>query len=224
MLQLAEFAAALGHEVTTAGRDTDLYVQARRTRRLTLTAEMQWQLLPGRGCARQEYVIGAHLEPAYAIGGDNFDWSASADHLTVTVTDGMGQGIDAALLTSLTVGADLESGTVHAVDAGSPQLYRQRGATIELIELEAQLPLGMLEETPYEEQTFHVAPGDRLIVVSTGVHGTASAHGDLFGRRALRQILSATATMPPHETARAVVSALTEHFGSKDLTTDAAVV
>lgn len=84
VLRLADFATALGHEVTTAGRDTDLYLRARRTRRLTLAAEMQWQLLPGRGCARQEYVIGAHLEPAYAIGGDNFDWSTGADHLTLT--------------------------------------------------------------------------------------------------------------------------------------------
>ncbi|WP_432118811.1 PP2C family protein-serine/threonine phosphatase [Streptomyces sp. bgisy032] len=263
VLRLAEFATALGHEVVTAGRDTDLYLQARRTRRLTLAAEMQWQLLPGRGCARQEYVIGAHLEPAYAIGGDNFDWSTSADHLTVTVTDGMGQGIGASLLTNLTVGAlrnarragiglagqacladqalyaqyggkayastllldfDLDTGTVRAVDAGSPQLYRQRGAAVERIELEAQFPLGMFEETVYEEQTFQVEPGDRLIAVGSGVHGTVSADGDLFGRRALRQTLSATSSMPPHEAARAVVKAVIEHFGSTDLTTDAAVV
>ncbi|MFC8202240.1 PP2C family protein-serine/threonine phosphatase [Streptomyces sp. NPDC057298] len=263
VLRLAEFATALGHEVTTAGRDTDLYQRARRTRRLTLAAEMQWQLLPGRGCARHEYVIGAHLEPAYAVSGDNFDWSTSADHLTLTITDGMGQGINDALLSSLTVGAlrnarragisladqarladqavwaqyggtayastlllhfALDTGTVHAVDAGSPQLYRQRGDTLERIELEAQLPLGMLEETLYEEQTFHVEPGDRLIAVSTGVHEARSADGGRFGERALRQILSAAASMPPHETARAVVSGLSEHFGSKDLTADATVV
>ncbi|MER6074347.1 hypothetical protein ABT187_37100 [Streptomyces sp. NPDC001817] len=42
VLQLGDFATALGHEVATADRDTDLYVQARRTRRLTLAAEMQW--------------------------------------------------------------------------------------------------------------------------------------------------------------------------------------
>ncbi|MER5831382.1 PP2C family protein-serine/threonine phosphatase [Streptomyces sp. NPDC002130] len=263
VLRLGDFATALAHEVATAGRDTDLYLRARRTRRLTLAAEMQWQLLPGRGCARQEYTVGAHLEPAYAIGGDNFDWSTSADHLTITVTDGMGQGIDASLLTSLAVGAlrnarragisltdqacladqaiyaqyggkvyastlllhfALDTGTVHAVDAGSPQLYRQRGSTIEQIELEAQLPLGMFEETPYEEQTFRIEPGDRLIVVSTGVHGARSADGGLFGERALRQTLSATRLAPPHEAARSVVSALITHFGSKDLTADAAVV
>ncbi len=224
---------------------------------------MQWQLLPGSGCARREYTIGAHLEPAYAVGGDNFDWSTSADHLTLTVTDGMGQGIDASLLTNLAVSAlrnarragigladqaaladqavyatyggkvyastlllrfDLDTGTVRAVDAGSPQLYRLRATGIDLIELEAQLPLGMFEETPYEEQTFQVEPGDRLVAISTGVHGTRSATGDIFGERALRQILSATRQTPPHETARAVVAGLIEHFGSKDLTSDAAVV
>lgn len=263
VLRLGEFATALGHEVATAGRDTDLYLQARRTRRLTLAAEMQWQLLPGRGCARPEYTIGAHLEPAYAIGGDNFDWSTGADHLTVTLTDGMGQGIDASLLTSLTVSAlrnarragigladqaaladqavyaqyggkayastlllrfDLDTGTVSAVDAGSPQIYRLRGAGIERIELTAQLPLGMFEETPYEEQTFRVEPGDRLVGISSGVHGTSSAAGDLFGEQALRQVLSATRRTSPHETARAVVAGLMEHTGSTDLTTDAAVL
>ncbi|QIJ61216.1 PP2C family protein-serine/threonine phosphatase [Streptomyces sp. JB150] len=263
VLQLSEFATALGHEVATAGRDTDLYLQARRTRRLTLAAEMQWQLLPGRGCARAEYTIGAHLEPAYAIGGDNFDWSTSADHLVLTVTDGMGQGIEASLLTSLTVGAlrnarragigladqasladqavfaqyggkayastlllrfDLATGRVAAVDAGSPQLFRQRDGHTERIALEAQLPLGMFEETLYEEQTFQVEPGDRLIVVSTGVHDTRSAAGDAFGEQALRQVLSATRPSPPHETARAVVAGMIEHFGSSELMSDAAVV
>ncbi|MFJ3336101.1 PP2C family protein-serine/threonine phosphatase [Streptomyces sp. NPDC086766] len=263
VLQIADVATALAHEIAAAGRDTDLYLQARRTRRLTLAAEMQWQLLPGRGCARREYSIGAHLEPAYAIGGDNFDWSADADHLTVTMTDGMGQGIDASLLTTLAVGAlrnarradigladqacladqavfaqyggkayastlllrfDLDTGVVQAVDAGSPQLFRQRGSRIDQIELEAQLPLGMLEETLYEEQTFQVEPGDRLVAVSKGVHGARSEKGALFGEQALRQTITAAAAMPPHEAARAVVSGLVEHFGSRDLAADAAVI
>ncbi|WP_199239272.1 hypothetical protein [Streptomyces sp. ICBB 8177] len=97
LIALADFATALGHELVTADRDTDVYLQARRRKRLTLAAEMRWQLLPARGCARDEYTIGAHLEPAYAIGGDNFDWSTSTDHLMITVTDGMGHGIDASL-------------------------------------------------------------------------------------------------------------------------------
>ncbi|MFJ2211501.1 PP2C family protein-serine/threonine phosphatase [Streptomyces sp. NPDC101062] len=103
--ELRECADALAHEIVVAGRDTDLFLQARRTERLTLAAEMQWQLLPGRSCSRPEYSIGAQLEPAYAIFGDSFDWSASADDLVLTVSNGMGEGIDAALLTNLAINA-----------------------------------------------------------------------------------------------------------------------
>ena len=102
---LEHLASALGHEILVAERDTDVYLQARRARRLTLAAEMQWQLLPGRSCTRPEYRIGAQLEPAYAIHGDNFDWSTNVDHLTLTLANGMGEGIQAALLTNLGVNA-----------------------------------------------------------------------------------------------------------------------
>ncbi|MCT9094391.1 phosphatase, partial [Streptomyces sp. ASQP_92] len=73
--ELQDVAEVLGHEIVVGERDTDVYLQARRANRLTLAAEMQWQLLPGRSCSRPEYDIGAQLEPAYAIYGDNFDWS-----------------------------------------------------------------------------------------------------------------------------------------------------
>lgn len=103
--EMQHICEALGHEILVAERDTDLYLLARRAARLTLAAEMQWQLLPGRACSRPEFSLGAHLEPAYAIFGDNYDWSVSADHLTLTATNGMGQGIEAALLTNLAVNA-----------------------------------------------------------------------------------------------------------------------
>ncbi|MER7859359.1 PP2C family protein-serine/threonine phosphatase [Amycolatopsis japonica] len=103
--ELGRFAEALGHEVFVADRDTDLYVQARRSSRLTLAAEMQWQLLPGRACSRPEFALGGQLEPAYAIYGDCFDWSASARTLAVTLVNGMGEGSSAALLTNLAVNA-----------------------------------------------------------------------------------------------------------------------
>ncbi|MFJ6797278.1 PP2C family protein-serine/threonine phosphatase [Streptomyces sp. NPDC091268] len=103
--ELTDIAELLGHEIIVAERDTDLYLRARRANRLTLAAEMQWQLLPGRACARPEYAIGAQLEPAYDIHGDNFDWSTNAETLTMTVTNGMGEGIQASLLTNLAINA-----------------------------------------------------------------------------------------------------------------------
>ncbi|MFE9574291.1 PP2C family protein-serine/threonine phosphatase [Streptomyces sp. NPDC006692] len=263
VLELAAFATALGHELIVAERDTDLYVQARRRRRLTLAAEMQWQLLPGRGLSRDEFTLGAHLEPAYAVGGDNFDWTVTDTSLTISVTDGQGEGIQAALLTNLTVNAlrnarragisledqacladqaiygeyggmlsaptlllriDLETGLSHVVDAGSPQLFRLRHTTVEQIRLDAQMPLGMFEETEYRTEEFSLDPGDRLVIVSSGVHAARRDGTSAFGERALRETIAATRSASTHETARAVVDALMQYHGGGDLPADAAVV
>ncbi|QOV43529.1 PP2C family protein-serine/threonine phosphatase [Streptomyces chromofuscus] len=250
--ELAEIAEVLGHEVVVAERDTDIYVQARRRDRLTLAAEMQWQLLPGRSCSAPEYELGAQLEPAYAIFGDNFDWSATADRLTLYVTNGMGEGIEASLLTNLAINAlrnarragipiadqaaladqavyahyrgrsylsvlmfdfDLATGHARVVDAGSPQLLRLRGGTVERVTFEAQLPLGMFEETDYVAQEFRAEPGDRLVFVSDGVYATASPGGEAYGDTALARAILATRLLPAAEVPRAILRELTGHRG-----------
>ncbi|WP_433336657.1 PP2C family protein-serine/threonine phosphatase [Spirillospora sp. CA-294931] len=102
---LAEIAEVTGYALKVAWNHTDRYERARRGRRLTLAAELQWQLLPGQGCAGEEFSLAGHLEPAYSVGGDNFDWSTERDHVVLSVTNGSGTGIQAALLTALTVSA-----------------------------------------------------------------------------------------------------------------------
>ncbi|WP_433854561.1 PP2C family protein-serine/threonine phosphatase [Streptomyces kronopolitis] len=102
---LVHVAGLLGHELLVAERDTDVYRRARRLSRLTLAAEMQWQLLPARACSAEEYAIGAQLEPAHDTHGDNYDWASDADELTLAVTDGMGTGVNASMLTHLAVSA-----------------------------------------------------------------------------------------------------------------------
>ncbi|MER7192052.1 PP2C family protein-serine/threonine phosphatase [Streptomyces flaveolus] len=261
--ELAEIADVLGHEVMVAERDTDLYLQARRKDRLTLAAEMQWQLLPGRSCSRPEYELAAQLEPAYAIFGDNFDWSATADHLTLYVTNGMGEGIEASLLTNLAINAlrnarragisiadqaaladqavyahyqgrcylsvlmfdfDLAAGRASVVDAGSPELWRLRGGTVERVSFDAQLPLGMFEETDYVVQDFDVEPGDRLVFVSDGVHAVASPKGEAYGEAALARAIHSTRLLPAAEVPRAILRELTGHRGEAVPEDDALVV
>ncbi|WP_307128288.1 PP2C family protein-serine/threonine phosphatase [Streptomyces sp. B1I3] len=260
MQQMCE---ALGHEILVAERDTDLYLIARRATRLTLGAEMQWQLLPGRSVSRPEFSLGAHLEPAYAIFGDNFDWSVSAHHLTLTVTNGMGKGMEAALLTNLVVNAlrnarragldlpgqasladqavytqyrgalyasvlllrfDLATGEVEAVDAGSPRMWRLRGGSVESVGFDAQLPLGMFEETEYVTERLRVEPGDRLLIGSDGVYETASAAGEHYGQRALARSLSAHRFLPSEQVPLAVLRDLRDYRGATPLDDDALVV
>ncbi|MGW7268934.1 PP2C family protein-serine/threonine phosphatase [Streptomyces sp. NPDC054864] len=261
--EMQRICEALGHEIRVAERDTDLYLLARRAVRLTLAAEMQWQLLPGRSVSRPEFQLGAHLEPAYAIFGDNFDWSVSPSHLTLTVTNGMGQGMEAALLTNLVVNAlrnarragldlpgqasladqavyaqyrgelhasvlllrfDLATGEVEAVDAGSPRMWRYRGRTVESVDFDAQLPLGMFEETVYVSERLRLEPGDRILVGSDGVYDTVSKAGERYGERALARSLSAHRLLPASQVPQAVLRDLGEYRGSLPLDDDALVV
>lgn len=261
--EIQRLCEALGHEILVAERDTDLYLLARRAVRLTLAAEMQWQLLPGRSVSRPEFQLGAHLEPAYAIFGDNFDWSVSSQYLTLTVTNGMGQGMEAALLTNLVVSAlrnarragldlagqasladqavyaqyrgelhasvlllrfDLATGEVEAVDAGSPRMWRYRGRAVESVDFDAQLPLGMFEETAYVTERLRLEPGDRLLVSSDGVYESVSKAGELYGERALARSLSAHRLLPASQVPQAVLRDLGEYRGSLPLEDDALVV
>ncbi|MEU8502197.1 PP2C family protein-serine/threonine phosphatase [Streptomyces lavendulae] len=260
---LRDVADALAHEILVADRDTDFFLQARRARRLTLAAEMQWQLLPGRSCSRPEYDLGAQLEPAYAVFGDSFDWSASADHLTLTVNNGMGEGIDAALLTNLAVSAlrnarradlgladqaaladqalygqyqgrrhlamlllrfDLDTGEAEVIDAGSPRVWRLRGGVVEPIGLEAQLPLGMFEDTVYTCQSLRVLPGDRLFFLSDGVYDVLSPAGEPYGLHALTRAVMSTRLLPPSQVPRALLQELPGYRGGVDAADDAMVV
>ncbi|MFJ4685332.1 PP2C family protein-serine/threonine phosphatase [Streptomyces sp. NPDC088789] len=261
--ELQECADALAHEVVVAERDTDLFLKARRAERLTLAAEMQWQLLPGRSCARPEYSLGAQLEPAYAVFGDSFDWPSSADDLYLTVNNGMGEGIDAALLTNLTINAlrnarraglnlsdqayladqavygqhqgsrylsalllrfHLPTGDVEIIDAGSPRIWRMRGGAVEAIGLEAQMPLGMFQDTTYVSQHFEVEPGDRLLFISDGVYDALSPSGEKYSFRALAASISATRLLPASQVPRAMLRELLGHRGPGPAVDDALVM
>lgn len=101
--ELAAVADTLARAIVVANGATDIYREVRRRKRLTVAAEMQWELLPGRTSRSDEFSLAGQLEPAYAVSGDNFDWSISRHSLTLSVTNGMGSGLPAALLTQLTV-------------------------------------------------------------------------------------------------------------------------
>ncbi|MFH9725494.1 PP2C family protein-serine/threonine phosphatase [Streptomyces sp. NPDC017254] len=80
-------------------------------------------------------------------------------------------------LAALLLRFDLTTGATEVVDAGSPTLWRIRGAVPERVELDRQLPLGMFEDTVYLTQHLHLLPGDRLVFVACGT-GEPPAAGE----------------------------------------------
>ncbi|MEU6076090.1 PP2C family protein-serine/threonine phosphatase [Micromonospora sp. NPDC047074] len=99
--ELTEIATALAHEIVAVAGGTDVYHSARRSRRLTLAAEMQWDLLPGRSRTRPSFSLAGQLEPAYAVRGDSFDWSDDGNRAWLSTVNGTGEGVAASMLTSL---------------------------------------------------------------------------------------------------------------------------
>ncbi|MDG4824211.1 PP2C family protein-serine/threonine phosphatase [Asanoa sp. WMMD1127] len=246
-----------------ADRDTDRYRLARRRQRLSMAAEMQWDLLPGRCVTDHGYVLAGQLEPAYRTSGDNFDWAINRGRLTVTIVNGNGTGLAASALTCLAVNAmrnarrsggtlveqaelasdtlfaahhgarpvealllEYDGGTGHvkAIDTGSPKAWRVRGGAIAPVVLEQQLPLGMFEETRYGTQSFELDVGDRLFMVSDGVHDASPGGRPSYGERHLAAAIRAARLSPPAQAINSVMRALNDYHGDVELEDDAVIV
>ena len=133
--ELMVVADTLGRALRLADTATDIYREIRRRKRLTIAAELQWELLPGRTCAGPEFSLAGQLEPAYTVSGDNFDWSLSRQYLTLSVSAGMGSGIGAALLTQLTVNSLRNArrsgaGPAEAAELANGIVYSQYGGKL----------------------------------------------------------------------------------------------
>jgi hypothetical protein len=239
--ELAEVATLLAHELQAAAAGTDRYRIAARTRRLTLAAEMQWELLPGRSRSRPGYSLAGQLEPSYSVNGDSFDWAEQEDRIFLSVLNGMGEGVSASLLTALATHAlrnarragisladqaalaDLAGGELTVIDAGSPRMLLLRDGAVEDLPLEAQFPLGMFEGSDYVAQTFPLRTADRLFIVSDGVAGAAAAAGR-YGDAALIRFVRRTRVMAPLQAVRSLLGDLRSFLASGELEDDAVAV
>jgi serine phosphatase RsbU (regulator of sigma subunit) len=112
---------------------------------------------------------------------------------------------------------------LELVDAGSPVVLLLRGGNLEAVALEAQLPLGMVEDASYPTQRVQVLPGDRVVVVSDGVHAATDRSGAGYGTAALARVLRRTRLQPPGEVVRSVVRDAVAYHGG-DLDDDGVVV
>jgi len=84
---------------------TDVFSRLRRRKRLSLAAEMQWELLPPLTFGTAGVVITGGLEPAYDIGGDSFDYAVNGSTADLMVIDSVGHGLPAAMLATVAISA-----------------------------------------------------------------------------------------------------------------------
>lgn len=80
-------------------------------------------------------------------------------------------------------------GTMTIANAGHLHPYRDGRE----LELAADLPLGVIPNIEYEQATFQLQVGDRLIFLSDGVVEASNAHGELFGFERTQQVSNESA-------------------------------
>ena len=97
-------ASLLATVIDSAARCTDAFYRAKRREPISLTAEMQWELLPPMCIAGAGVTLAGRLEPAYDVGGDSFDYAINADTAHLGIFDPLGHDLRSALLASLAVG------------------------------------------------------------------------------------------------------------------------
>ena len=89
--------------LVTKNRYTDLWARARRSEPLSAAAEIQWDLLPPLACSTADSALGGILEPAYAIGGDSFDYGFNGGRLDFAIVDAIGHGMPAVLMSAAAI-------------------------------------------------------------------------------------------------------------------------
>jgi serine phosphatase RsbU (regulator of sigma subunit) len=103
---IAAVAEALARVVVASRRHSDLMDWAQDTAPFSLAAEIQRRLLPGSyTCETDRFTVAGWLEPANAVGGDTFDYSLDRATLHLSVTDAVGNDVNAALLASVLLGS-----------------------------------------------------------------------------------------------------------------------
>jgi hypothetical protein len=114
------FAGLVADVLVTKGAYTDRFFQARRQQPMSLSAEMQWSLLPPLMMTTPQVSVAGILEPAYSVGGDSFDYALNDDVLHLAIIDAMGHGLDAAVMATVAVAAYRHA---RRSDVDLPELY-----------------------------------------------------------------------------------------------------
>ena len=96
VLVLERFSHTVASAVLSKGQYSDVFEQVRRSREMTLGSELIGSMLPPATFATNGLVITAMLEPAYANGGDAYDYALNDGTAHLAVLDGMGHGLEAA--------------------------------------------------------------------------------------------------------------------------------
>ncbi len=177
---LRRLAGLVADTLVTKNAYTDQFFQARRRAPMSLSAELQWTLLPPMTMITPQVALAGILEPAYDVAGDSFDYAINGNIVHLAVIDAMGHGLNAAMLATLAITA-----------------YRHaRRANVELADLYGLMNTAIIEQ--FEPDQFITAQVMSLDIATGHLQWVNAGHPAplLIRDRRVVQALESPATLP----------------------------
>ena len=113
--------------VVTKSGYTDTFARTRMANPMSLSAHLQWQMLPPLVMTTPDVALAGALEPAYDVGGDSFDYALDDHALHLAVFDAMGHGVEAATMATLMIAA-YRHGRING--SALPEMYLEMDAVM----------------------------------------------------------------------------------------------
>ncbi|HEX4816794.1 MAG TPA: PP2C family protein-serine/threonine phosphatase [Nonomuraea sp.] len=101
LLDMKRLASLVALLVVSKRPLSDTYARLVRRRRMSVSAEMEWRLMPQRTFATDRLMVSAVMEPAYDVSGDVYDYAVQGDLAHLAIFDAMGHDTAAGLTANL---------------------------------------------------------------------------------------------------------------------------
>ncbi|HUO24362.1 MAG TPA: GAF domain-containing protein [Candidatus Aquilonibacter sp.] len=118
---------------------------------------------------------------------------------------------------------DDERRTLTVANSGLPRPVHVHGGKIGVIEATG-LPLGLFDETSYDEFNFRTKPGDLFVFFSDGILDARNRKGELFGRGRTEKIIAECADQSADCVVASLFKAVAEHSAGVETFDDQTVV
>jgi len=100
------------------------------------------------------------------------------------------RGNSTGMFATLFVGVlDLSTGRLRYSNAGHEHPLVITGSGVRTLEARAHLPIGVMEETRYQDQETQIAPGDMIMLYTDGLTEAMNAEHELFGKARILQAI-----------------------------------
>ena len=103
--------------------------------------------------------------------------------------------------------------TYSSAGHNPPRLWQCSQSQLLLLDKAANLPLGLMANVEYENETMQLHPGDRLVLYTDGITEAANSTGELFGVERLDDILGNSCTLNHNGICRNIVEGVEEFTG-----------